>query len=395
MHLIMRILEINKFNYARRGAERHFLDLVHLLKRRGHEVAVFAMHHPENQSSEFSRFFPSFVGYHSSEAALWQRIVGTLRIFWSFEAHRKMKKLLENWKPDIAHIHNIYHQISPSILSPLKERGIPIVMTVHDYHLISPDKDQYYHEVGESYWKFLLKKKYSFTKRFLLVLKMYWESAWKPYEKYVDLFVVPSSYVRDVMLSAGIEKSKIVVLPHFFTRETEYHDSPSDQEQSYALYFGALSEEKSINNLADIFHELKIPLVLAGSCEQGFQLRKSDYVAHVGTKSKSELERLIRQASCVVSASVLPETFGLIALEAIANGKPFFGLKSGAMPEVIEDGRDGKLCDDLYVLKESLREFFSGNSLFSADDMIQRAENRFGSDRYGKAIEKLFAQVIP
>ena len=39
---------------------------------------------------------------------------------------------------DVAHLHNVYHQLSPSILAPLHRAGIPVVMTVHDYKLVCP-----------------------------------------------------------------------------------------------------------------------------------------------------------------------------------------------------------------------------------------------------------------
>lgn len=385
----MKILEINKFFYPRRGAERHFLDLIALLEKRGHEVEVFAMRHPENLPSRFAKYFPAYVGYNASDSDFWQRLIGIGRLFWSFQARRNMERLLHEWRPDVAHIHNIYHQLSPSILGPLRKRDIPIVMTVHDYHLVSPDKDAYYPEVGRRYWKFLFAKKYGFAKRLLLVLKKYWEDAMGSYEKSISLYIVPSAFVKDVLVNAGLPGEKITVLPHFVADTGENVAAEEGNEKPFALHFGSLSEEKGVNDLVGMFETLETQLLLAGSREDGFVPRESGYASFVGWKSREELTRLMARAACVVGASRLPETFGLVALEAIACGKPFFGLKSGAYPGIIVNGKNGYLAENISELREELSEFFAGKYAFDPQEIRKDAYGRFGEERYGKTFEIL------
>ncbi|MFZ1735789.1 MAG: glycosyltransferase, partial [Candidatus Moraniibacteriota bacterium] len=120
----MKILEVNKFFYPRRGAERHFIDLIRLLEGQGHEVAVFSMEHPENLPSPYAKFFPPYVGFNSDDSTFFQRLRGITRV-WSFGNQKKMESLLTEFCPDVVHIHNIYHQLSLSILAPIKKLGIP------------------------------------------------------------------------------------------------------------------------------------------------------------------------------------------------------------------------------------------------------------------------------
>lgn len=377
----MKILEINKFHYLRRGAERHMLDVIDLLESKGHEVAVFSMRHPANLPSKWEKFFVNQVGYNADDSTLWQKIVGIGRIFWSFEARRKIKALLREFRPGIVHLHNIYHQISPSILGPLKESGAKIIMTVHDYHLVSPDKDEYYDCIGKKYWKFLFVKKYSFFKRLILVVKMYWERMLRPYDA-VDVFIAPSRFVKDVLVRGGVDEKKIAVIPHFISRGEKSSEPFQELPGKYALYFGLLSKEKGVDELVCIFDALRVPLVLAGTCESGFDLPKSEWVKYVGQQNQARLDQLIENASCIVSGSTLPETFGLIALEAIAFGKPFFGLKSGAYGEIIENGKNGFLSDDFEGLQKSLKNFFDGKISFDKELIKKQSIEEYGAENF-------------
>lgn len=390
----MKILEINKFNYLRRGAERHMLDVIDLFESEGRETAVFAMHHPENIPSKWDRFFVSQVGYNSGDSNAWQKLVGIGRIFWSFEARRNMRRLLKEFRPDVVHLHNIYHQISPSILGPLKRSGAKIVMTVHDYHLVSPDKDAYYESVGQRYWKFLFFKKYGFFKRLLLVAKMYLERAYDPYGKHVDAFIVPSRFVRDALIRGGMDAKKIVVIPHFIANDEDIESESLATESKHALYFGSLSEGKGIRELVRIFDTLEKPLVLAGSPEPGFDLPESPWVTFVGQLDREGIERSIREASCVVSGSRLPETFGLIALEAISFSKPFFGLKSGAYAEIVENGRNGLLTDDFQGLENALRGFFAGKMSFDTASIRKAAYADYGKKRYLERFDRIVKGIF-
>lgn len=388
----MRILEVNKFYYPRRGAERHFLDCIELLKQAGHSVAVFTMDDRRAVSRANEKYFVSRVGYEGSDANFWQRVKGVGRLFWSFEARRKMAALIRDFRPEVAHVHNVYHQLSLSFFSLVKEAGVPLIMTVHDYALISPDKDAYYPEVGKQYFKFLWIKKYSLAKRILLVIKKYWED-WYGFYDCVDCFIAPSQYVENILLSAGIKKEKVVVLPHFVrNKEGELSSGNIPAGAPYALYFGAITEEKNIKELVSIFEELRFPLYLAGA--KGMDMPEGKYVQYIGEKDTKALQGLIGEALFVVSATRLPETFGLVALEANSLGKPFFGYATGAFPEIIDNGKNGWLVGSREELKEKIANFIAGTIHFdSSDEIFKKAKEKYGAENYMKKFEQLVGLV--
>jgi len=134
----MKVLLVNKYNFIKGGSDKYFLDLANLLsKQPGIKVAKFCMSHPQNLPDKYSRYFVSGLNFDRFRLHDLFKYLG--RVFYSFEAKRKFANLLDDFRPDIIHLHNIYHHLSPSILTAAKERRIPIIMHVHDYKLVCPN----------------------------------------------------------------------------------------------------------------------------------------------------------------------------------------------------------------------------------------------------------------
>ena len=138
----MRILQINKFFYRRGGADIHFLDLGRLLESHGHEVIHFSAVDSRNEPSPYSKYFIPSIDLRARHGLLGGlKVAG--HILYSTIAARKFEQLIKDTKPDIAHLHNIYRHLSPSILPVLKKYKIPVVMTLHDYKMICPNYKLY------------------------------------------------------------------------------------------------------------------------------------------------------------------------------------------------------------------------------------------------------------
>jgi len=201
----MRILLVNKFHYLRGGAERAYFDTARILEDHGHEVAVFSMHHPDNRETPWSRYFVETVDY-SLQYSIFERFRLAKNMIWNSRAARNMEALLDEFQPDVVHLHNIYHQISPSIIPVIKRRGIPIVMTLHDYKLICPNYSMF---VRGAVWEggSLACVRDRCVRDALLPsmvcgIERIVHRSLSVYEK-IELFLSPSQFLKEKFLSSG------------------------------------------------------------------------------------------------------------------------------------------------------------------------------------------------
>jgi len=114
----MKILQVNKFFRQQGGTETYLFGLIDLLKNKGHRVLVFSQSNKDNLPSDCEKYFIENIDLSRFS---YQSALRIGRMFWSFRAAKLTKKMIRENRPDIVHIHNIYHQISPSIL-PVLER---------------------------------------------------------------------------------------------------------------------------------------------------------------------------------------------------------------------------------------------------------------------------------
>lgn len=351
----MRIIQANKFYYPKGGAERYMLELSRDLEHRGHTVFPFAMAHPDNLPTPYASFFPRFVPTERLEVSV-SALRTLTRLFFSREARDSMQELIEAECPDLLQVHSIYAQLSPSILIPAANAGIPIVMTVHDHHLVSPQYNRPVHGAGvdvqgKGIWAAAMTRyqKYSFVASLVQSAAFAFQQRIGFYKRLVDVFVCPSQYMAHQLLAHGFPQSKVRVIP--FGAKIE-QVMPTYHHQGYVLSFGRLSAEKGVSMVIELAKRLpEIPFKIAGTGPEEEALvaaaRDCPNVDFVGHQTGTPLARLLAGAACVLIPSRVHENFPLAALEAMAAGKPVLASHAGGMPELVEDRRTGFLLPPL------------------------------------------------
>ncbi|MBI4121747.1 MAG: glycosyltransferase family 4 protein [Parcubacteria group bacterium] len=372
----MRVLNINKFYYLRGGVERYYFSLEQLLAGHGHEVIPFSMQDQRNRPTPFAKYFVSNLDLARPGLKMLNQAG---RPIWSREARRQLEALLDAYKPDIAHVHMLYHHLSPSILPLLKERGIPVVMTLHDYKLICPNYLLFTeNEVcrrckGHKYYNAVIHKclKDSYAVSAYTAVEMSLHKLMQVYEKNIDLMIAPSVFVRDTFVEFGQDKNKIVVIPHFI--DPLFLDKAKGieavREKPYMLYLGRLAKEKGVDQLLEMLYihrpHLRLKIAGTGPLEQSLK----DFVASRGLQSRVDFlghitpEQLIgysKGAACVVMPSRFLEPFGFAALETMALGTPLVATATGALTELVPPNL-GRLFkrDDLAGMARAVEEVMS------------------------------------
>lgn len=378
----MKILLANKYFYLKGGAEASFFETAKLLKNKGHKVIFFSMKHKRNFSSECEKYFVSNVDYEKD--GFKNMITSSVNILYSFEAKRKIERLIEKEKPDVAHLHNIYHQISPSILHIFKRYKIPIILTLHDYKMVCASYSMLSNGTvceackNGKYYHCFLKGcvKDSRMKSLLNTLEMYLHHKILHIYDLVDIFISPSKFLKD-KFNEMVVKWKIVNLP-YFVRVEEFEPEYNWQENSI-VYFGRLSKEKGLYILIEAIKDIKdvcLKIIGEGPIEESLKLKvkieKLNNIDFLGYKNREDLKNEIRKSMFVVVPSEWYENFPFSTIEAFALGKPVIGSKIGGIPELIEDNVTGLTSESGNV--EDLREKIS-YMLNNQDKVIEMGKN--------------------
>src|SRR6266550_6562410 len=134
----MRILYCNKYNFAFSGTEVYLFDVMELMRTRGHAVALFSMADPRGKSTEYDQHFVPLVDFKDNSHG----VIGDAKLaahaIYSHTARVRLRKMIAEFRPDVAHVRNIYHHLSPSILWELKAQGVPVLYHLNDFKLLCP-----------------------------------------------------------------------------------------------------------------------------------------------------------------------------------------------------------------------------------------------------------------
>jgi glycosyltransferase involved in cell wall biosynthesis len=343
-----RLLAINNYFYRRGGAEAVFFDHMAMFQAIGWDVVPFAMQHEENEPSPYV----SEIEYGRKTGPL-RKAAQAASILYSFEAQRNLRRLIENARPSIAHAHNVYHHLSPSIFPTLKAAGIPVVMTVHDLKLACPAykmlRDGKVCEdcKGGRIYNVLRHRciKDSYALSGLVLAETALHRSLGLYRNRIDRLVVPSSFYLEKLVEWGWPRDMMVHIPNFVNVD---HYRDDWQEDGYFVFAGRLAPEKGLATLIRAAALAGQRLVIAGTGPEEAALRALAVetgadATFAGYLSGAALHETIGRARALVLPSEWYENAPISVLEAYALGRPVIGARIGGIPEMIREGETGLL----------------------------------------------------
>ena len=404
----MRILYCNKYNFVFSGTEAYLFSAMKMMRQRGHEAALFSMADPRGVSTPYDCYFVPHRDFHHT-TGLFTGARLAAHALYSLEARRKLRALIQEFRPDVAHVRNIYHHLSPSILWELKAQGIPVVYHLNDLKLLCPS----YNMVskgracerckGGKFANAVYEGCYAggCAKSVVLALEAYIHRWLRTYDKCVDLFLSPSEFVENKLIEHGWSSDRIAVLPHF--QEVSGNPQPGGSTRTI-LYFGRLSAEKGVEDLLRAAAELPyLEIVIAGDGPLRAQLENRsttaglENVRFTGHVKGTALLELIAQSQFTVFPSHAYETFGKSILESYAQARAVIASDLGSRRELVRHGETGMLyrAGDPAQLAAAMK-YLSARPELSREmgnAALKLVRTRYSPERHGNALIGIYESL--
>ena len=349
----MRVLLVNKFLYPKGGAETYTFAVGDMLEKHGHEVQYFGLTNSKNTVGNNANAYVTDMDFSEGIA---KNLSAPFRIIYSSEARRKIRKVLDDFKPDVVHLNNIQYHLTPSIIVEIHKwrtknnRSCKIVYTAHDYQLVCPSHGMFDTDMRPCEkcldGKFIhcvqtkcLKN--SRAKSLLGTIDGYF---WKHNKAY--------SYVDKIICCSEFLKSKLDTQKRFSDKTVAIHNFKSVdmlenvEKKGYVLEFGHLSRDKGTDTLLKVAKNMtETEFVFVGYGPSIENMKNMKNVKYLGFKTGEELDRIIAEAAVSVCPSEMYENCPYSVMESVLFGTPAIGAKMGGIPELIEEGVTGELFD--------------------------------------------------
>lgn len=365
----MRVLYCNKYNFPFSGTEVYLFQLMAMMRSHGQETALFSMADPRGEATPYDRHFVPYLDFKCKENGPWERLKLGTHAIYSVDARHRLRNVIEEFKPDVAHVRNIYHHLSPSILWELKAHGVPVVYHINDFKMLCPTYNLVSNGrscedcAGGQFWRVVTKGCYQGPRSaaFVLAVEAYVHKWLDTYKVCVDRLLAPSQFVKEKFVAAGWDSRRIDVLAHF--QSVASATPPRSPVEGPVLYFGRLSPEKGVADLVRAFSTLPhLRLQIAGDGPERRELEKLanelrlNNVEFLGHLQGPQLEQAITDSQFTVLPSHAYETFGKSILESFALKRPVVATDLGSRRELVREGETGLLFQpgDIYELKRAV-----------------------------------------
>jgi len=399
----LKLLLANKFFFGNGGSETVFFQERAFLKQSGVEVVDFSMRDERNLGSPYSGYFVEGISYRKHAGGFSEKIGTALSLIHSRESVRNITRLIESEKPDILHCHNIYHQLTPSIMKTAKKMGLKVVLTLHDYKVVCPVYTRLRHgkpcsDCLQGDFSSVVRNRCSegsLGKSVLLYAEALFQKLLGSYDA-VDRVIVPSRFMAESVVRWRFPRERVTLL---YNGVDTVKTVVERKDAGYVLFLGRLSAEKGLLTLAAAQEGSGVRLVVAGTGPLEQELR-ANYpgLELVGHQSGECLKKLLSEASAVVVPSEWYENCPMSVLEAMSYAKPVIGSRMGGIPELVADGETGLLFEPGNVgqLRECLEMILAdaGRRHAMGEEGRIRLENNFSLHAHNEGLLKIYQELL-
>lgn len=363
-----------------------------LLERYGHKVILY-----ERFNKDIERY-----NILKKIRLLWKDI------FWSEDTYKDLKRLIRQEKPDIAHIHNIFLLLSPSVYDALKEEHIYVVQTLHNYRFICLNglffrnnhiceecliKKNSFHSVIHRCWR----------NSFLLSLCLYRMlnaySLKMAISKKIDAYIALSEFSKAKFVRWGLPANRIFIKPNFIVSEVK----PNKNGKDYAVFVGRLVNYKGVDTVISAFQKIRyfgLKIIGSGPLLKRLQrmTKNSPNIELLGYLGHERTLEYIRESSFLIFPSICYENMPRVIVEAFSVGVAVIGSNIGATQELVRDGITGLLFNpaDSDGLRQRIEYLIKNKDTLAKmrDNAYQEYQEKYTAEKNYSALIDIYKKVI-
>lgn len=300
---------------------------------------------------------------------------------------------LERVKPDIVHLHNFYHELSPAILETLRDwkqagSGRRVVMTAHDFHLVCPNAGLCVFRRGRleaadperiRSWGFLLANRWDhrgLAYSWLKLVQHVVHYRWKRSHRAIDLVLCPSVFMQRMIGKTGLP-TQLLANPVSTSGERM---KMRRGERLRMVYAGRVEPEKGIAEFLGMLNghgDLEMTVIGDGAamarCQQVSAAHSGSMrVQYRGRLTHEDTLAEIASAHVLVLPSLCVENAPNALIEALANGTNILTSDIGGMKEIVDGAGVGFTFTpnnpaSLRMAMDSIRTAFEAGTLNAFD----------------------------
>ena len=333
------------------GEEHASRELAALLEEHGHEVRWFKRSSDDVRASRILTVASFFIGIYNPFIK------------------KELAKIIEEFKPDVAQVQNLYPLISSSIFGVLKKYSIPVVMRCPNYRLFCPSGlslnrqgvvcEQCWGK-GHEWWCIQGNCENSMPKSVGYALRNCFNRLTGKIKKGVDVFIVQSEFQKRKFMRQGIPEHKIGILPGISPNVTTSCDVYMGD---WVSFVGRVSTEKGIYEFIEAARlNPTIPFKVAGSLDANFEKPQNlpSNIEFVGFVKGSALDDFYLRSRIIVVPSKWYEGFPNVILRGFLHNRPVVTTNIGAMQSIVESGVNGTLVEpgSIEDLSRAIKELY-------------------------------------
>ena len=362
----MKIILVNYRYFITGGPERYLFNVKALLEKNGHKVIPFSVKHNMNLPCDFEKYFVSPLGkgdvtyFSDSNKTSFQEIRKFFsRMFYSFEARRKFKRLILDVKPDIVYVLHYQNKLSPSFIGVARKYNLPVVQRISDFGHICANQLFYNYKLNSICELCLNGNKFNAIKyrcvydsaiySFVKVLALKFHEL-LGITKQINAFVVPSKFTISKLIAYGIPESKLFHIPTFYSISGSGGEAINSKINygDFALYVGRIEEEKGILTLVKAFENTNMTLKIIGYSSRDYDLKVKEYLSgkdhkieFLGKLSFDGVKDFLSECAFTICSSECYDNFPNSVIESFAFQKAVICTDIGSLKEMVKHNITG------------------------------------------------------